>query len=657
MPEGEGYPENTTLVTPPYMRDPKPDEISSVWSRMRKRWEGGTKSQRNMDAQQLAFILLMNDLTVADVSNAQAMATAGIDGMTAVTQEQVVKPTAFRSGLGGHVWREDTALISGTPGIRFNYPRNKPDLKNHANRILEPWFQGAMKLSQQAERVWIRQPADLRAVGRAWSHIAAYPRIWANSQEFKDLVKSLSDVADSEEETKKVRREIVKFKADRFPIRWRWTDPRRTWTYFSGENALPEVISVESVTREEATDHWGEKNIPHDLAEKGPGSKVDILHYANHCYDVVSIHSMEDPRIVDHYEHGLEDNPFTLIEAELLPPNDFNWRWAGQLFFAQDTITMFDQVLSDLAHNHKQWTLAPLIIKVREDAYEESEKVQGRPPPQTLKSGGQYTFWESETVELGPVQEVNQQSMFFLGQLRDLVEQSMIRPVRRGEVKSGESNNALTTSFQIADKEFDPIIESLEAGYETAARKHGRAVSALNKEFPDHADGVSVHSHLPGKEGRITMTPKDFRGWENAYQAVLDRAIPQDMNAILLQAEGKVRLGVAKEQTLEEDLKYGDAARVIERGRGERLDDVLFEQDVQAVLALSGQMFNSLTPEQVKKFTEGLANASPSVQNVVSAMGGSAGQQPNSQNGQANANRGRQGVSQSPQQTGQQVVQ
>lgn len=567
-------------------------------------------AQMKIDDILLKILTLTNKQTVADVSDGK------------------VKPKAFRTGLPGMIWREDSALVTNTPGVHVNAPVDDRAMRRHANQ-LEAWLQAAMKLSQVGGAVWKHMPAETRAIGRSWSFISAVPTLWSENREYLRLVKLLNDAATKEDEEgfKLIQKDILAFKADEFPIRWRRSDARFTFaTTYSGDVYLPEVIEKRELTRVDYINEYGEKKLPKFVSSKDDLVKIELWTHTNHFIQQVVAAQGNDAFIVHEFEHNLEDSPFINLESELLPPNSLGLRNAGQLFYVQEMVQAFDQILADLVHNHHQWTLAPLLIYLaRDPGGVDPGEGKGRPPKIDYGAGQQVRLWAGEEdVKLGPVQEVNPQSLALLGELRELIETAMVKPVRRGDAGPSQAESAIRTSFQIADKEFSPFVEAMEETYERAAQLHAKSVFAINRLFEDSdtkvIDKITIHSRMPGRKGVIAVGPRDLRGWLRAFQAIADRAIPQDRGLNTANAKALVELGVAKEQVLEEELGYENSMETIDRGRMERLDDELFGEDLNAIMALSGQVFNQLSPQEVKEFTENFGNASPAVQQILGGI-------------------------------------
>jgi len=589
---------------------------------MEDRW----RDQSILDELHLSFLLNRNELTVATSNNARSV-------------------ESVRSNIAGFIVRQDAAILSVFPGIHVNVPKDDPDEQRFADSVLEPWLRGMWDRSQEAGKVWARWPRDLRGLGRAWGFVSPIPKVLVD-EDYKQWVADLQDETDPEAR-KALQKNIKMFKQDRCPIRWRYVDPRTCWSTFDGPNRLPQVIELRKMTYDEINEEYPDA----DLSEFREGQRdIEVYEWANWNW-CATVLKTKAGQILNKYEHKLGMNPYVLVEADLLWTSDRNERWESALFGATSTIKQFDTVLSDMAQNHHEWTRAPIVVKHDVEAEMPDEKTAGRPEKLDYGPGKQVDIWNTEDIELGPVQEVNQQSITFASMLRDLAQQTMFSPVEQGMFKSGTSNNLGTTSTQLAEREFQPSVQGLEAAAQDVCKLFMRSVKSINKEYPDYPDEVYVYGKMG--QGVIGVTPKQLEGWEPAVQCRISRAIPQDGNMQLIVAQGKVGLGVSKKQVLEEDLGYENPQRVLDQGWDERLDEGLEAQDQQAVLALSGQMWAQPSQDQLDELQKLFPNASASIQQAVGQLM-QTGQGQN--NGQSQANVGRTGVPQMPQSPQEQVL-
>ena len=587
---------------------PDPEYVYSFAERMRTEWG----NQQKLDDAQLSYINYQN---LIDTFKPKEGGNPSVKG--------------FRSGIGGLIVKEDAALLTGTPGIHVNVPTEDEKDKRHASELLEPWLTGAWKLSQQAGQVWDRKPLSLRSIGRSWDNIYPFPKLWKNS-EYDGLVqeyRSASEAEDSEKASH-FEREIQKFKRDRFPIRWRHVDPRQTWTVFNGEIWLPEVVEIRKMTKDQLKAEFGDDSIGEYGDKKYAGShECDVYEYADWewCLTVIGGSNAGNAGILREFEHSLGMSPYDLCEAELLPDNDNKWRWAGALFYAQSMIDTFDELMSDLRENHRDNTRTATVIRVDPEREDDPKNV-GRPPQLKIEPGGQLTIWKTEEVLLAPVPQLNPQSIQLLQEVKQLVYQNMIRPVERGEAKSGTSQNQFVTAVQIAEREFDPSMRALVRSAENTCKRFMRSVQSLNKQFPGDPDKVALFGEWKTKSGKkegvIEVGPDDVRGWENAVQCRLSRAIPIDRNLILNQAVLETNLQLAEETILEETLGYENPYDQIRKRRRSQMAEAMFQTVVlpAGVQWAQGQLL-APTPGELQQVQQQLPGASPDLQAFAQQLG------------------------------------
>lgn len=587
-----------------------PVKCQKFGERMTAFWSG----QQRLDREALKIINLTQHFMAAS------------DGKAAVE--------SFESGIGHLVWRENAALLDLRPGLRVNVPEEDRDEKDFVDNVLEPWLAGARKRSQEGGWVEDRIGGDLASVGRHVSTMYPVPRIWV-SEDYKQLVKKLQD-EDDPDELERIKKEIRKFKQGRFPMRWRWVDPRSCWTTWGGEHRLPMTVEFRKLTYDEIEDEYGADAIPGDLKGSVGTTEIDVLEVANHFQQATIINSKEDPRFAkDPFEHGLEMSPYIFIEGPILAANDENWRWAGTVFHCADAIHQFDQVLTDWTVNHNEWTRAPVNVFLDP---ERNEKAAGRPPDIQYGPGKTNYFWLGEDVRKGVAETLNDQSPALLQELKQIIERTAFNPISRGEAKSGASDALFRTQVQVAERSRDPWVAAIERGYENWGVLALRGVSALNqvaldlakgdKDFAASIDAVAVFSDLRGKAGVLELTPKQAKGWEPAIQARASRSLRMDETLATQTAKIKHEMGVSWEQLLEEDLYYEQPHRVRLRGYEELLKDGMVAQDTRAILALSGDDFANPSPEEIAELESLFPNASPTIRQIITdAQGaGSTGQ-------------------------------
>lgn len=546
---------------------------------------------------------------------------------------------AFRSGIGGVLWREDTALMKVYPGIHVNVPTEDPEDEDHASGVLEPWLTAAFRISQQGGEVWLRQPEDLDLLGRAWSNVYHFPGLWADDPEYQKLLKRWEEAEEDSDEFKEIEKEIQAFRRDNWPIRWRYVDPRHTWTTFNGERWLPEVVEVRKMTRADIEEVYGEKALPEGV--KGDGmhdsTEIDVYDWANwvYCATVASYgggERAESKFLKKPFRHNLGRNPYVLTEANLAPPNDKGIRWTGALFYAQDSIKLFDQIIADLQMNHMENTRAPVVPFLDPEARQDSEILAGRDGQMELGPGAEkQAMLAKERLELVPVPQINPQSIALLQEIKELIQQNFIRPVERGQALSGTSQNLFTSQVEIAQREFDPLMLALAEGGKQVCQLMMRCVFALNEGYQDYPDKVYVFTDMAKskkRKGVIGVGPKDVKGWENAVQLRMQKAIPM---APLIQyntAQAALAVGLSPATVYEKDLGFENPLAEIRKARLFELEKEAFNQAVQEVVKRAGQKLQQATAGQVTDIARLFTHASPGLQEFLATLGQGGGASP-----------------------------
>ncbi|KKN25955.1 hypothetical protein LCGC14_0879470 [marine sediment metagenome] len=544
------------------------------------------KGQRGIDSLQLDIIVLTNRL--------DTVAPGG---------------EAFQSGIGGIIHREQSSLFTGDPSVVLNAPEDEPDLLDFVNNKGEPWVNGAIARSQEPGRVFSRKAPDMLAIGRAWSFFSTVPGRWA-TKEITNLIKLMEQETD-EAELKRMKREIAGMRRDKWPFRFRYVDPATCFSMFDGDERLPLVIEHKRMTADEV-------RIQYDEKFTGTGD-IEIYPYANHFETFIYI-AGEEPSIINRFEHGLEMSPYSLMEAKLLPSNEKDWRWGGLLFPAMNLIPGFDQLLTDYMKYVHDYTYSPIGVFHDPEQYDDDARTeQGRPKSLTLTPGNQYDFWTTEKVEPLFNPQMNDQQYLILQELKGFIYTNLISSTARGDPKSGTSNNQFVTALQTVRQQAEPYMQAIEDDYRNIAIQHFRGVVALNKGYEGDPDPVEIISGLKGKNF-IGMKPKDTIGIEPMIQAVMSRRTLTDQQINANLAETMVRLGFAREQVIEDILGYPQPDRVIERGWQSQTDQALYEDDLAAIRAVSGQQFAAMNPAEEAELGELMDDASPGVQEAVKGL-------------------------------------
>lgn len=533
--------------------------------------------QAKWDQALSAMVMLANqDLTVAPWNDGNV-------------KRDAPPPKVKRSGLANIIAREQSRILHLTPIIKMKVPDGFPKLAEAANTKVEPFANAAFKAVQDGGEVFNRQPADIVVYGGAVDFLSPVPSRWA-TEEIKAAQQTLDD-AEGEEETSEAKDELAKLKM-RIPIRQRYVDPRNCWTDLDTEVLFPQAVEIREMSCDEIEDEF---DVRADGCNDKCSTKHKVYHYANHAW-CLSVLDQKEPKYLKEYEHYMGCNPYNFEISERPPANDLGiWRY-GLLFHAEDLINEVDQILTDLATIHHEWTNSPIIQTQSRDRYIDAPEI-----PTPLKYGPNQvvTLWEGESIEKGPVPEIPQQSIFLLQTVIDLVQRTvMLRDNQLGEAKSGTSNNAYSAQIQVAQRQSQPIMEGRGRTVEYTWKRIAQSVIAINYGLPeDKHDAVYAFGGLGNAAPHVL--PKDVKGWADLGQAKIGQAIEQDEFAKATLASFKnEKLGYSKAAVLEKDMDEENPQFILQEGRDALTRELLQDQKNQAVLALAGIMLATLTPEE-----------------------------------------------------------
>ena len=609
---------------PAYLDKPTAKHIQTFGKRMEK--NGG--NQKKLDDAMISLIT-MSDRPITTTRNPDGTASTA---------------TMKQSGFGYGIWRENAQLLKIQLKFKIPVGDDQPHLRDHVDNSLEPFLEARLHQSTKQHDWWSLMTDDFAAIGRAWMWSAYDAGEWAGD-EMAAITKQMDETDDADKLTS-YRDDLDRLKRKKSPLRDRYVDPRNTHSIFDTKHRLPQVVECKELTKEEYEDEYGDA--PKEYVN--PTDKIKVYHYANHRWCAAVCTTKEGGEFIEEpWEHGLDRNPYICLEADLLPSgNSKGWRWAGLLFHAEDLINQLDQLITDWCKNIHEWTESPVIIKIDKDATDDADIKEGGRPPEVPYGPGQIVrLWNTEDVTRGPIMEVNQQSIFLSGLLREIIAQTaMVPAAERGEIKSGTSNNAYSSQIQAAQRRSQGRLLGIARFAETWAGNVLKSVCAVTEGYDEK---IAVFNM--GAKKRIELGYKDAEGWDESVTAIVGQPIEIDEYTRWLIGEKKVNtFGFSPEQIVEE-MGYANPEAVTKRGYLWKMRNATIDQDIQAMLALSGQQFAQLGASQKSALQEMLMGASPQVQQAVleaAQMQGANSANP-SPNGQAESNLLRSQVPQAPQ--------
>jgi hypothetical protein len=595
-----------------WTKKPTPESVAKFAKRMEDQWTSG---QSKLDDLMLALILMAGrDLTIPD-------------GKAAKLNTGQAK--ARQSGIGYVIWRENAQLLKTEIAWTIPVPDDMKDLRDHVDYKLEPLLAGLWHRQTRDEPWWEQLTDDYPALGRAWAFSSHVPKRWAG-EEIKAASKEYNE-ATGEKETSAAKTKLHKLKQGKLPLRTRYADSRSTWSYFDTDVWLPQVVEIKKLTKLAAIDLFGEDKIPGEYSSSSDETEIKVAYYANHrwCVPVLMGSEAGSAKFAEEpWEHNLGRNPYLLFEADLLPRNDKGWRWAGLLFHAKDNIDLYDQILTDLAYVHHEWTMAPIIQKRDKEELDDDVKVAGAGAPKlTYGPGAQIAIWNTESIERGPVPEIPQQSIFLLLQIKDSIEKmAMVPEAERGELKAGTSNNAYSSQIAVSRRRSKGIMQGMARFAAHWAANQFRGIYELTKGGDE-----TVTVMLVGEKGFLSAGWEDVDGWDEAVVPIVEEFIQVDEYTYWLIGQIKVEaFGYSPEQIMEER-GVANPEAVTKRGWMWQMSNATREQDLAAMLALSGQKYAELTSGQQGQMQTLLEGASPQVKAIVAQLAGGEVPSPNGQ--------------------------
>ncbi|MDK1039795.1 MAG: hypothetical protein QGD91_12985, partial [Actinomycetota bacterium] len=358
----------------------------------------------------------------------------------------------------------------------------------------------------------------------------------------------------------------------------------------------------------------------------------------NHQHSGVVIPDSEDPKLVAEFHHGFGRSPYECAIEKVLVDNDLGIMFPGALFYIANTIDAYDELLSDYRELHRDHARTERIVYVARDRYDEGPLKDGRPKPLPIVDG--MALWmNEEEIKLVPLPEIGEEKLVYLNKMEDHIRETQRRPALRGQLLSGQSQNAFSAAVQIAERELEPATKALARHAEFVVHRFFASVENLGEE-------VSLYDELKGA-GKIAVGPKDVKGMKGAVQARISRAIPIDAGQLASVAERWRALGFSPETVMGDILNVSNPALEEKKANEARLREAVFSEKIIPATLRRLDEPEPFTPEQVSEIEGLMGNASPDLGQFLE---GQFGEQLPGKTRQIIANQRRSGIPQSTQQ-------
>lgn len=455
-------------------------------------------------------------------------------------------------------------LHSTTPRITANSPDKTMD-KNKEE--IEAGIAGCWMLAPGEVDVWLDQVWDVDTIGRGWSFICYDPSKWGS----KEFYPYETDDPKEVEEDKKRRYDL---KASRFPIIWRYVDPRCIrWT--KGERGQPDqVIEKLTMTAREARRAYGI-----DTDRAGDRDTIEILRYGDDQYVCTVAVVGKNPVIAkEQWEHGMGINPYLLARGRRRAPGDL---FHGPLYHPQDLIQASDAMLSDAHYNAQLATRAAIIAETDVDAPVDAEggSVPVKLQPETITALPPGVSLKTLDAPRTNVDVMNLQGLY-----QGLIFQNNISNALRGITQSGQSGALFNSSVAIAQRAHTPDGSLLERAAVGAAQRFLAAICAMG-------DDVPIRFSANQKAYNVTLNENKVKGWERELQATIEFGVPFNQNAqaelarLVTQGTPDNPALVNRQTAMEQYLNIANPADNERRIRIDMLTSMLLEPAFQIAVA------------------------------------------------------------------------
>ncbi|MDP2326407.1 MAG: hypothetical protein Q8N51_20615, partial [Gammaproteobacteria bacterium] len=274
-----------------------------------------------------------------------------------------------------------------------------------------------------------------------------------------------------------------------------------------------------------------------------------------------------------------------------------------------------DEAVSNLLTNLRRDTRAITVI-YHDPKTEAAGESTGRPKKQPLKPGGQVDLWVGEDIKRVGAAASNTDYGPVLQQLAASEEDTGLRRVFMGQVKSDVTGTASRMAGEYAQLEMAEV----SAGIRTAARKVGVRIllvpQALERAVSEHRqdskpDKVYIRSE-DRKKGttEIAVGPDDAEGYDDLLQARWELQTPSDERALadmmrLLVEEIPGAEPIVDIWSARERLGYEDPQAITHRLTLQRFRNS--PEFLAEIMKIAGERFrgivsgdrDNLTPEEV----------------------------------------------------------
>lgn len=510
-----------------------PERITALRTRLETRMS----AQRTMDSKMLDIYLQKSFLSVKN-------------------SETLTGPRPVGTGLGGFMVDQRVAVLTGPLFLRVA-ARGGQIADRHASDTLEPYLNGAFNCLNDDVEVRGLVEQDQGLYGEAFVLVIPAPFFWAD-----DEMKGLA-------EKKASKKEYEDYKSQNLPIVMRHWDTRAVLPVFNDRGEPQEILYCRKMCADDIVARWGEGYLPVRNTKYKDSEEIEVTDYVNKTEIGVIIGKGTIATGPPSFKHHMGITPVAYFSGGKLPKNDYGLTRKGFLFHARELLPSMDEIMTDIRTNINDFTTAPPVVTINPEV---RGLLEGWPNRVDWKGGNETTInlVTGETVGRFPVSQITIDAYQYLAKGREYLELTSLREGLSGSGPAGQSAVHLTGSNQISKAELQRYHDGLKRGYKKVGELLMRIPAALNSEYPDYPDKITVrYKDAKHQSKEIAVSPDDTQGWHKMVTADIDLNLPINeggnvQNYSIATKSGGLSEATARERYLNVQNPYEEADKIAE---------------------------------------------------------------------------------------------
>lgn len=442
-----------------------------------------------------------------------------------------VKPVGL--GRGPLMVDQDDHLLSPLFTYRVNPGGTSPEAQEHATKLEHFLNAVVLRMEETApEPQWPMGRKDISLIGRGYIIVWPVPAHYSGER-FK---------RGPEEEEEAYRKRYQLELRRKFPIAWRHWSARDTYKRVYGED---EYVLVryrlqrpgEIIKRFPPDEKKGTGPVRlkegMDVGYFGYKHEMTVVEYLDAEHYLVIVR--ETNEVLQRWKHHMGLNPGVEFKGNAVPENP-DVKYIGGLYHARHALQAEDEAVSNMLTNLRRDTRATTVVFHSREA--EGGLATAKPARLNVRPGGQLDLWfgEEDIKRLGAAQSNNDYNAV-IGMLQQSIDDSGLRRVFMGQVKSDTTGSSMRMSGEYAALELADVAQGIRTGGRKIGIRILHAVLALElavKDIREKTDPDKVYIRYEDKKlnsHEIALMPDDVLNQDDMVQARWELRTPSDERA------------------------------------------------------------------------------------------------------------------------------